>query len=59
MPTKKTAVATTAPLVPLDLTVEQRNLDRALRLVDRAVPARTTLPALGHVLLNATPAGSR
>lgn len=39
----------------LDLTVEQADLARALRLVDRAVPARGVPPAAGHVLLDATP----
>ena len=39
----------------LELAVQQADLARALRLVGRAVPARAALPALHHVLLDATP----
>ncbi|HET8629285.1 MAG TPA: DNA polymerase III subunit beta [Thermomicrobiales bacterium] len=39
----------------MDLCVAQADLARALRLVARAVPARPATPALGHVLLDATP----
>lgn len=51
-----TPAATAAgSLDPLDLTVAQADLARALRLVGRAVPARGATPATGHVLLDATP----
>ena len=43
------------PIDPLDLTVEQGDLARALRLVGRAAPSRSSLPILGHVLLDAAP----
>ncbi|HEX5502459.1 MAG TPA: DNA polymerase III subunit beta [Thermomicrobiales bacterium] len=39
----------------MDLCVAQADLARALRLVARAAPARPPTPALGHVLLDATP----
>lgn len=38
----------------LDLTVEQADLARALRIVGRAATARAPLPALDHALLDAT-----
>jgi DNA polymerase III subunit beta len=38
----------------MKLTCEARMLAKALGAVARAVPARTTLPVLGHVLLEAS-----
>lgn len=39
----------------MDLTIDQPSLGRALRLVNRIVPARPTQPVLGSVLLDAEP----
>lgn len=58
MRTRPDRTATAAPaagsLDPLDPTVEQADLAHALRLVGRAVPARSATPDMGHVLLDAT-----
>lgn len=43
------------PIPSLDLTVEQADLARALRIVGRAATARSPLPTLDHALLDATP----
>src|SRR5689334_18985533 len=45
----------TGPIPALDLTVEQADLARALRLVGRAATTRSPMPALDHALLDATP----
>jgi hypothetical protein len=54
--TPSTTAIQDSPADALDLTVEQTDLARALRLVGRAVPTRTAHPPLQQVLLEATAA---